>query len=325
MFSFFKKKGQLKNVYSVAFYNLENLFDTINDPKILDDDFTPKGNRRWTYRRYKRKIKKLGSTISKIGLKKSLYSPAIIGVAEVENKRVLYDLIQSKHLKKEHYDFVHYDSSDERGIDVALLYKKELFELISSETFTLFVTNENGKRDFTRDILLVEGKLNGELVYTIVNHWPSRGESKETTEIKRIKAAKTVHQMVEKIYEKTKNPKIIIMGDFNDNPNNKSVKTHLKKDLFYNPMQALLDKGKGSLSYKGNWFLFDQILFSKNFFETKKNTHSFKYAKIFDKYFLKKWQGRNKGIPFRTFIGKKYLGGFSDHFPVYIYLQKNTS
>lgn len=321
MFSFFKGKTQNKNTYTVAFYNLENLFDVINDPKTLDDDFTPEGKKHWNYKRYKKKIRKLGSVINQIGVEKSYYTPAIIGVAEVENKAVLTDLVQSKYLKEQHYGFVHYDSSDERGIDVALLYKKELFELLNSETFTVLLTDEKGKRDFTRDILLVKGKLNSELIYIIVNHWPSRRDVDITTK-KRIEAAKIVHKIINKIHTETQNAKIIIMGDFNDNPTDDSIK-YIEKTHFYNPMQKLLDKGKGTSTHRGNWFLFDQIIFSNNFFEYKPNEHSFKYAEIFDKHFLKQWHGKYKGSPYRTYAGKKYLGGFSDHFPVYVYLKKN--
>jgi predicted extracellular nuclease len=254
-----------------------------------------------------------------------MHAPAIIGVVEVENQQVLEDLLQTNALKKEHYGFVHYDSPDERGIDVALLYKKELFELLSSETFPLYLEGENGERDYTRDVLLVEGKLNGELIYILVNHWPSRRNGQDETEEKRIKAAKLVTLIVEKIYAKTENPKIIVMGDFNDDPASKSVKQYLVNNTFYNPMEQLIDTGNGSLNHKNTWHLFDQILFSKNFLTIQTNKHSFKYAEVFDQHFLKEWKGKYKGNPFRTFIGKWYLGGFSDHFPVYVYLKKNES
>ncbi len=322
MYSFFKAKGKNNQAFTIAFYNLENLFDTKDDPDTLDDDFTPKGKKKWTLKRYKRKIKKLGSVISQLGTEKSTHSPAIIGVVEIENESVLNDLVNSHSLKNKHYGIVHYDSPDERGIDVALIYKKELFELLHAETFPLYLENDTGKRDYTRDILLVKGKLNGELMYVLVNHWPSRRTGNDETSEKRIKAAQLATHIIGKINEETSNAKIIIMGDFNDDPTSKSIKYHLVNNNFYNPMERLINRGQGSLSHKHIWHLFDQIIFSKNFFNEEPEKHTFKYAEVFDKHFLKEWSGKYKGNPFRTFAGGRYLGGFSDHFPVYVYLKQ---
>jgi len=323
MFPIFKPKDKNQNLFTVAFYNLENLFDTVNDPHTLDDDFTPKGKKNWNKKRYKNKIRKLGNVINQLGTKRSFYSPAVVGVVEVENKLVLKDLVGSKNLKHQNYGFVHHDSSDERGIDVALLYKKELFEVISSETFPLLLQDEQGNRDYTRDILLVKGYLNGELMYVLVNHWPSRRGGNDITQDKRIKAASLATEITEKITKENENAKIIIMGDFNDDPTSLSIKTHLVNNTFYNPMERLINTGNGTLNYKKTWHLFDQIIFSKNFFDRNPKTHSFKYAEVFDVHFLKEWKGKYKGNPFRTYIGKWYQGGFSDHFPVYVYLKKN--
>jgi predicted extracellular nuclease len=323
MFSFFKNKGKISNAFTIAFYNLENLFDTVNDPRILDDDFTPKGKNHWNHKRYKNKIRKLGKVIAQIGFEKSYYAPAIIGVVEVENDQVLQDLVDSKALKNEHYGLVHYDSPDERGIDVALLYKKELFELLHSQTFPLILYGNNGERDYTRDVLLVKGNLNGELIFILVNHWPSRRNGNGETDDKRISAAQLVSSIVDKINVETPNAKIIIMGDFNDDPTSDSIKNHLVNNNFYNPMETLISKGNGTLNHQKQWHLFDQILFSKNFIDLTPNKHSFKYAEVFDQQFLKVWKGKYKGNPFRTYIGNWYQGGLSDHFPVYVYLIKN--
>jgi len=323
MFSYFKSKEKNHSAYTIAFYNLENLFDTIDDPNTLDDDFTPNGRKKWFHKRYKKKIKKLGNVIAQLGTEKSFHGPAIIGVVEVENQQVLEDLVETKNLKGEHYGIVHYDSPDERGIDVALLYKKELFELLDSETFPLYLNGRNGERDYTRDVLLVTGNLNGELIHVLVNHWPSRRTGNGETADKRIKAAQLNTHIIDKIYSENENAKIIIMGDFNDNPTSKSVKQHLVSSQFYNPMERLISRGKGTLNHDSTWHLFDQIIFSKNFFEIEENKHSFKYAEVYDKHFLKEWNGKYKGNPFRTYIGKWYQGGFSDHFPVYVYLKKN--
>ena len=323
MFSNLKSKSTTKNLFSIAFYNLENLFDVTDDPKTFDDDFTPKGKLKWHTKRYNKKIKKLSSVIQQIGTDKSIYPPAIIGVAEIENKSVLNDLIYSKNLKEHHYEYVHYDSPDMRGIDVGLLYNKQLFELLSSEVFPLYLEGEDGDRDFTRDALLVNGNLNGEFVSIIVNHWPSRRKGTEESEYKRIKASELNRSIINQIQEKNSEAKIIVMGDFNDNPTNNSI-LNLVKDDFFNPMQRLLSNGKGTLKYKEDWYLFDQIIFSKNFLNKNHEGHTFKSAEVFNPDFMKVFKGKNKGKPFRTYIIRWYQGGFSDHFPVYSFLEKRN-
>lgn len=325
MFPSFKSSKQKKNITTVAFYNVENLFDIIDDPKTADDDFTPDGKKKWTYKRYSIKIKKLGSVISQLGLNRSKNPPAIVGLVEVENAKVVSDLANSSYLRKHHYDFVHHNSPDERGIDVALLYNKIAFELIDSETYPVFLEDERGERDYTRDILKVSGNLYGELVHVLVNHWSSRREGAAETEHKRITSAETVRSIVDEINTKEMNPKIIIMGDFNDDPTSKSVEEYMVKDDFYNPMKKLLDAEKsGTLTYNGNWNLFDQIIFSKNFLEKEEGKFYFKHAEVFNKDWMKIYRGKFKGSPFRTYIGKWYQGGFSDHFPVYAFLKKKS-
>ncbi|WP_339659004.1 endonuclease [uncultured Polaribacter sp.] len=323
MFPSLKSNKQKENSITIAFYNVENLFDTINNPKTFDDDYTPKGRNKWTFKRYKIKLKKLGSVIAQLGLQRSKNLPAIVGLVEVENAKVVADLVNSTYLKNHHYGFVHYDSPDERGIDVALLYNKTAFELLSSKTFPVFLNDDEGERDYTRDILKVSGNLQGELVHIFVNHWSSRREGATETEPKRIIAAETLIGIIDEIKAKEMNPKIIIMGDFNDDPTSKSVKEIVVKDDFYNPMEFLLDKEKmGSLTYDGKWNLFDQIIFSKNFLDKTQGNLHFKHAEVFNKQWLKIYKGKLKGIPFRTYIGKWYQGGFSDHFPVYAFLEK---
>ncbi|MGV6845962.1 MAG: endonuclease/exonuclease/phosphatase family protein [Lutibacter sp.] len=322
MLSFFNKFKKQKDVYTVAFYNLENLFDVNNNPNILDDDFTPNGKKHWNYKKYQKKLKKLGRVISELGTNESYYAPVIVGVVEVENDTVLNDLVNSKYLKKEHYGFVHYDSPDERGIDVALLYKKEFFELIHAETFPLYLEDEHGERDYTRDILLVKGKIKGELVHVIVNHWPSRRSGDDHGESKRVKASNLAKQIVQSLIDENSDSKIIIMGDFNDDPTNKSLK-NLVTENFHNPMLSLLKNGKGSLRHDRIWHLFDQIIFTKNFFIPQTHQLSFKHARVFNPLFLREWHGKYKGNPFRTYVGKRYQGGFSDHFPVYVHLKRN--
>ncbi len=319
---FFKSKQQ-KNIFTIGFYNVENLFDTKNDPKTADDDFTLKGRYQWSHKKYRNKIRKLSSVISQLGRERSQHKPSIVGLVEVENAKVVQDLVHAINSKNNHYDFVHYDSPDDRGIDVALLYNKKSFELLGSKTYPLLLEKENGRRDYTRDILLVKGYLNGELVHILVNHWPSRREGTERSEYKRIEAAKLATCIVEEIQSKNFDPKIILMGDFNDNPTNKSLKEYLVTEDFYNPMESLLDKETtGTLTFDKKWLLFDQIIFTRNFMSKTAGKHSFMHAEIYNKDWLKIYKGKLEGNPFRTFIGRWYQGGFSDHFPVYAYFKK---
>ena len=321
--AFMEEKDTTPTYYTVAFYNLENLFDTEDDAHVLDNDFLPTSARRWTPKRYDNKIRKLGSAIASIGPENTEDPPVIIGVAEVENKKVLNDLVSSKKLKDFEYNYVHYNSPDERGIDVGLLYLEKYFKVVDSESIPIIVYNEEGARDFTRDTLYVKGILNDELVHIFVNHWSSRRDGVDETAYKRIKAAGIVREKINHIQAEESDPHIIIMGDFNDDPKSESIQQHLMDTDLYNPMEKLLTIYKGSLNYRGEWNLFDQIIFSTNFFDYKKGTHSFATADVFDEHFLTQWKGKYKGNPFRTYTGKKYLGGYSDHFPVYIRLKFN--
>ena len=309
--------------FTIAFYNLENLFDTFDDPYTNDNDFLPKSKRHWNEKRYQHKLRKLGQVISQIGSTTSGKLPVLVGIAEVENRLAVSDLIKSSSLKGQQYDLVHYDSPDERGIDVALIYNKKYFEVITSEVFSLDLFDDDGTRDYTRDILLVEGLLNGEKIYVLVNHWPSRREGVELTEPARLIASKKAIEIMNIIEERDKSAKIIVMGDFNDNPQNESIKALVQAHDLYNPMSNLPTYTRGSLNHRSEWYLFDQILFTTNFFEYSEGKHSFSQVNIFDKAFLKQYKGKYKGNPFRTYAGYKYKGGFSDHFPVYLHLKKN--
>jgi predicted extracellular nuclease len=309
-----------KITHTIAFYNLENLFDIYNDATKHDNDFLPGSEKRWTKKRYDRKIYKLGQVISKIGFEESEKPPAIVGLAEVENKNVIQDLINSKDLENYNYDFVHYDSQDERGIDVALIYDKAFFSVEKSKTYSVYLEDEIGDQDYTRDILYVSGFLHSEKLHCIVNHWPSRREGELLSNPKRIKAAEKVIEIINNIKQDDPNAKILVMGDFNDNPSNDSMKLLSQKAELYNPMETMLSYSRGSLNHNFKWNLFDQILFSTNLFETQKDKLKFDEANIFDEKFLTQYKGKFKGQPFRTFAGKKYKGGYSDHFPVYVQL-----
>jgi predicted extracellular nuclease len=310
---------------TLAFYNIENLFDIYDDELTNDNDFLPTSDKRWTKKRYERKIYKIGSVISKIGFDNFNQPPAIIGLAEVENKMVLDDLIQCPDLVAYNYGIVHYDSNDERGIDVGLLYNKDEFTVESSEIFSVYIENEVGKRDYTRDILLVSGNLDGDNIHVIVNHWPSRRDGEQATSFKRILAAKKVLEIIAKLELIYDQPKIIIMGDFNDNPDNDSIVYLLKNDSLFNPMKELWTEDRGSQNHNFKWNLFDQIICNRNLKESIPNTYHFEKADIFDEKYLTQFNGKFQGHPYRTYVGKKYMGGFSDHFPVYILLKKHIN
>ena len=319
---FFNRTKPDSNILTVAFYNVENLFDTVDDIAKFDDDFLPTAEKRWTRKRLKKKIYKLGTAISQIGSKRTGKAPVLVGLAEVENKHVLTELIGSKHLRDHDYDFVHYDSPDERGIDVALIYQKKDFEVVDSRPYTIDITTDPDDPDHTRDILLVVGDLYGERVYVLVNHWSSRREGVKETEFKRLIASDKVVEIVREIRHDDEAAKIIVMGDFNDDPSSKSVQQLSTKLDLHNPMETLLSYTRGSLNYKFRWNVFDQILISTNFFEYEKGALSFSKGDIYDKKFLQEYKGKYKGQPFRTYAGAKYKGGYSDHFPVFIQLKQ---
>lgn len=319
-------------IRTIAFYNVENLFDTINNPNTFDDDYTRKGKNHYTSKIYWDKIEKLSTVISQIGFDKTNTSPALIGLAEIENRFVLQDLINAEKLKNKQYQIIHFDSPDVRGIDVALLYQEKYFTPISQEKFEVKLWETSGKRIYTRDILLVSGILDNELIHIIVNHWPSRRGGHIKSNPKREKAAYITQQIISKINLENENAKIIVMGDFNDDPIDKSVKIGLKAstelelipNTLYNPMEKMYKNGLNTLGYRDGLNLFDQILMSDDCISLDKNYISFKFYKagIFNPNYIITQKGRYKGYPFRSFQYNNYTGGYSDHFPVYVYLIK---
>jgi len=320
-------------IRTIAFYNVENLFDTINNPETFDDDFTGKGRNHYGPTIYWDRIDKISSVISKIGYDKTKTSPAIIGLAEVENRTVLEDLVKSKKLRNKKYQIIHFDSPDIRGIDVALLYQEKYFTPINQEKFEIKLWEDSGKRIYTRDILLVVGLLDNELIYIIVNHWPSRRGGQSKSNPKRAKAAYVTQQIIDKIRLDKKDAKIFIMGDFNDDPIDKSLikglistgdYQYMTKESLYNPMEKMFNKGLNTLGYRDGLNLFDQILMSNPCISLDNKYATFKFYKagIFNPHFLITQQGRYKGYPFRSFEYNSYAGGYSDHFPVYVYVIK---
>ncbi len=320
-------------IQTIAFYNLENLFDFEDDPKTFDDDRTPDGKDHWTEEIYLAKLKNMAAVISDIGSSISGTVPTIIGVCEIENRKVLEDLINQEPLMKKNYGIIQFDSPDRRGIDVALLYRKNLFipTHYTAHELLIYDNNDTTKRIYTRDQLLVSGMLDGEKIHFIVNHWPSRRGGEERSRPKRIKAAKLTRRIVDSLFSEDPYSKIIVMGDFNDDPTNPSIKEHLKtskkikyieiKEL-YNPMEELHRKGLGTLAWRDNWNLFDQLIISTELIKTEYTSYRFYKAGIFNESYLTNSRGRYKGYPYRSFVGGGYTGGYSDHFPVYLFLIK---
>ena len=322
MTDFFENIPIRNNMQTIAFYNLENLFDLNDDEHTNDNDFLPTSVKKWTPKRYKNKLRKLGFAISNIGRRETGKHPAIVGLCEVENAKVIEDLLASKHLEDCNYGYVHYDSLDERGIDVALLYDADMFEVSESETFTIKLTDEDGTPDYTRDILLVSGWLDGEFIYVIANHWSSRREGEKETEHKRLASSNKVGEIITKLRLNNNNAKIIVIGDFNDDPHSKSIKQLVNDFDLFNPTETLRSFSRGTTYHGRQWNLFDQVLISTNFFKTSDTLFEFSSANIFDEDFLKLFNGKFKGSPFRTYVGKRYKGGYSDHFPVYAIFKK---
>ncbi|NRB59749.1 MAG: endonuclease/exonuclease/phosphatase family protein [Winogradskyella sp.] len=322
-------------IHTVAFYNLENLFDTINDP-LKNDEASPimemKSNRAEVY---KKKVKNMARVIANIGADKANNSPAVIGVCEIENRSVLEDLVNDPLLLAKDYGIIHFESPDGRGIDVALLYQKALFKPIETSSHTLNIYDDVSRRKIkTRDQLLVSGELDGDLVHLIVNHWPSRRGGEARSRPKRVAAAKLNKRIIDSLQSIDPYAKIFTMGDLNDDPTNESVKKVLKakKDKkkvpfkgIYNPYERMFtDKGWGTTAYRDALSLFDQIMMTKPLLDDDYSSFRFWKAGIYNPAYMFNKRGRYKGYPHRSFSNGTFTGGFSDHFPVYVYLIKEV-
>ncbi|MFV5696864.1 endonuclease/exonuclease/phosphatase family protein [Flavobacterium sp. ZT3R17] len=351
-----KSSAQQKNyvIHTVAFYNFENLFDTINDIKTNDDEWTPTGAQRWTSRKYYHKLENLARVLSEIGSAENPDAPTFIAGSEIENRGVLEDLVKQPKLINKNYGIIHFDSPDKRGIDVALLYQKKQFQPTSYLNIPLYVYKNNLKntvalktesdektddilqvstqnnRVYTRDQLLVTGFLDGEEINIIVNHWPSRSGGEKKSSPFREAAGILNRKIIDSIQRINPNAKVITLGDLNDGPYNKSVKVALgakakKTEVpplgIYNPFEEMAKNGMGTIANRDAWDIFDQIMVSQSLL--KQDYSSFRYWKagIYNKSFLIQTSGQYKGYPLRHSATEV---GFSDHFPVYIYLIKEV-
>ena len=326
--------GFAQKPYKVMFYNFENLFDTINDPEILDEEFTPDGPKKWNSVKYNKKIGNLERVLFDIAALDKNY-PAVIGVSEVENRSVLEDVIATPKLAPANYRIVHYDSPDARGVDVAFFYRPDVFELEGSAPIPFTM---EGLHNFkTRDIVTMWGTIEGEPFYFMVAHWPSRLGGKEASAPKRERAAEIMRRAADSVLRLDPATKVVMMGDFNDDATDDSITEVLgaKGDIrklepgdYYNPFINVLKAGYGTLAYQDAWNLFDNIVVSENLVAgdglkiRKASPKARFYGNIFSRPYMIQQEGQYKGYPLRTFVGNNFQGGYSDHFPVYIYIGK---
>ena len=316
-----------KNVF-IAFYNQENLFDTIDTEKKIDEEYLPSSKLVWNTTKYQNKLKNMSKVILAMNEGKG---PDFLGMCEVETEIALADLCMELNISAQNYKYVFFDGPDERGIDNAFIYKAASAKSVKGHSFMISPEFIGG--DKTRNILMADVKLNnGSRIVFLVNHFPSRREGQSESEFKRIAVAGRLKAICDSLVLKDKKVNTILLGDFNDHPNDKSMAEVLEgksamsevsdERQFYNTMWLFHQQGLGSHKYKGEWGVLDQILLNKNLIDGK---GKLKYKKgsagIFKEEFMLETEEKYKGNPKRTFAGNKYLNGYSDHLPVYIQLE----
>ncbi|MBN2681902.1 MAG: hypothetical protein JXR58_05305 [Bacteroidales bacterium] len=316
--------------FRIMFYNVENLFDTYDDPQKNDDEFLPEGTRYWSNYRMYDKLRNISKVIVAIG---EWETPEIIGFCEIENRFVLEKLVENSPLVNLNYKIIHFESPDRRGIDVGIIYNSNRFKPLFKQAIEVVFPYDTARK--TRDILYVKGVLgNEDTVHVFVNHWPSRYGGQMVSEPGRITAAGIVRKKVDSIMQSSPLANIVITGDFNDEPENismsKILRANTKLENFsdtslYNIAAHLLEKGRGTHKYQGNWGVLDQFIVPGTMI-TGKSTLNLKpnNMHVFEADFLlEKDENAAGNQPFRTYVGFKYNGGFSDHLPVYIDLFKS--
>jgi hypothetical protein len=343
-----KPQSKKYKVHTIAFYNIENFYDTINDPNTRDDE--------WVYSKkyYLQKVSNIAKIISQLGTADNPNAPAIIGLTEVENRMTLETLVKDPQITALDYGIIHYDSPDRRGIDCAFLYQKKHFKPTSSKNIPLYIyesdtniskknvddgdtatddkveVDQVSKRIYTRDQILLTGLIDNEEMHFIVNHWPSRRGGEAISRPLREKAAALNIKIIDSLQKINKNAKIITMGDLNDGPFNDSLKKVLKAKGkksevpplgLYNPMEGMANKGFGTLAYRDAWDIFDQMIMTEPFIQSDYSQYRFWKAGIYNKSFMIQPDGRYKGYGLRN---NDLVPGFSDHFPVYVYLIKEV-
>ena len=312
--------------HTIAFYNVENLFDTLDDAQNDgDDEFLPSAKKSWTPDRYAHKLNNIGLVMQ------GMDYPIIMGVSEVENKKVLEDLAQIDLLKEYGYQVIHEESPDHRGRDVALLYQSEFFQVIETATYEVKIEDPQIQNFTTREILMVKGLVDNEPLYVFVNHWPSRSGGAANTEFRRITVAEVLKEKIDDLQTTDPNAQIIIMGDFNDEPTNKSIQEVLQansskedptmSNLLYNCTTTLAAQGVGSFNFRGEWQMIDQIITTGNLTNTDNAVQVTNFQVYMDDMLLFTHPEYGPS-PDRTYGGDNYFGGFSDHLAIYAELIK---
>lgn len=315
----------------VGFYNVENLFDTLDTPDVNDEEYTPGSAKQWGTERYQRKLDRLAKVIAEMGSDLHPHGLAILGLAEVENKAVVEDLANAPAIRGRGYRVVHEDGPDRRGIDVALMYDPKQFKVLGHKSYRLTMPD---KPDLlTRDQLLVSGVLDTDTVHVIVAHWPSRRGGEKRSMPNRRAAAELGRHIIDSLLAADPDARVMYMGDLNDDPVDPSVLRFLRSTgdrdaasggRLFNPMYGPYQKGIGSLAWRDAWNLFDQILVSEALVSGQGGDYRYYGARIFNEPYLRQKDGNFAGYPFRTFVGDTYQDGFSDHFPVFLILVKEA-
>lgn len=322
--------AQQSKITAIAFYNLENFYDTLNDPNRDDDEFTPNGANAYTPAVFEKKVDNLAEVVAIIGKDKNEDGFAILGCAEIENEFVLKTLCNHPKLKSRNLKIVHFEGPDQRGVDCGFIYNPKYFKVLNASSLTVPVEPDDRP---TRDVLYVIGKLNNEVVHVFVNHWPSRRGGESATREKRKLAASVSKKVIDSLMKNDPNTKVIVMGDLNDDPINKSITEVLnakpkiedvKLGGLFNPWTAFYKRGLGTMAYQDSWGLFDQIIISYGFVNQSKIGLQYQKAEVFNRGFMIEKFGTYKGYPKRSYSNGNWNDGYSDHYPTVIFLEQHN-
>lgn len=337
LLSLFVVSAFAQNPRSIVFYNVENFFDTIRNPEIYDEDFTPEGSYNWTGAKYKKKLSNIEKVLFDIA-KRAQDFPTIICLSEIENRSVIEDIASTPKLAAANYDIVHFDSPDARGVDVGFMYRPDVFKIEGSKAIKSVIADTITFPDYrTRDIVTMWGQIEGQPFFFMGAHWSSPYGGELRTIALRQANALQMRQIADSVRRVNPDTRFVMMGDFNDNPVDNSILNVLGakgslKDMqegdFFNPYYAMYKAGYGSLAYNGEWNIYDNIVVSGNLLDGDNQTLQLQpsptnkkfYGNIFKEYYLIQQSGSFRGVPFRTFSNTAFTGGYSDHLPVFIYI-----
>lgn len=329
----FSAHAQEKKEYQAAlvgFYNVENLYDTLDAPNVDDAEFLPGSAKDWNGERYVKKLDRMAGVIAAMGKDLHPQGLAVLGLGEVENRTVVEDLVQREALRARGYKVVHVDGPDRRGVDVALIYNPSIYKVYAHKSYRLHMADTSFR---TRDQLLVSGMLDGDTTHVIVAHWPSRRGGEKRSQPNRKAAAELGRRIIDSLLTINANARVLYMGDLNDDPTDVSLTRYLRASgdrskalhgTLFNPMYEPYQKGIGSLAWRDSWNLFDQICITPALVTGAGGRYKFYGTRIFNEPYLKQKEGNFAGYPFRTYVGDAYQEGFSDHFPVFLILVKEV-